>query len=111
MKQKIADFLVALNGFRKFIAWLCIFLVSVGFTIKGLINGSEFVDLTKTVFAGFVAGNGIERVVNCVSDHLADKRATSTTSSPAQAEAQPEAQPASADSQEAQDAKEEDNSK
>jgi hypothetical protein len=42
MKQKIAEFFLILQGFRKFLICLLILLVSIGFRIKGLLGGSEF---------------------------------------------------------------------
>jgi hypothetical protein len=74
MKEKMAEFLNALMGFRKFIAWTAVLLASIIFLIKGYINGSEWTDLMKTAFTAFVAGNGLEYVATTVKDHLANVR-------------------------------------
>jgi len=75
MKQRLADFLNALMGFRKFIAWLAVFMVSIILLLKGYMNGSEWTDLMKTAFTAFVAGNGVEYIATTVKDHLSNIRA------------------------------------
>lgn len=66
MKQKIAEWINIIFGFRKFIAWVALFLVGIVFRIKGLIAGAEFVDLVKGTFMGFVAANGVEHIMTNV---------------------------------------------
>lgn len=77
MNQKLSDFvddlLDVLMGFRKFIAFLCVFAVGVIFRIKGLIDGSQMVDLLKNTFLGFVAANGVEHFTSMVKDQIASK--------------------------------------
>jgi|SRR5581483_751492 len=70
MKQKIADWINVVYGFRKFIAWLALFVVAVVFRLKGLIEGSQFVDLQKSIFMGFVAGNGVEHIMTTVKEYI-----------------------------------------
>lgn len=71
MKQKVAEFFDLVFGFRKFIAWLALFLIGIIFRMKGFIDGGEFVDLIKSTFMGFVAANGVEHVVTCVKEYNA----------------------------------------
>ncbi len=72
MKEKMAEFLNALMGFRKFIAWSALFIAGIVFRLLNYIDGSQWVDLMKTVFMGFVAANGVEYVASTVKDHLAN---------------------------------------
>lgn len=73
MKQKIAEALNILFGFRKFVLMLFVFLVAVIFRCKDLINGSEMVDLLKSTVITFLGANGVEHVVGAVKDHYASK--------------------------------------
>jgi hypothetical protein len=74
MKQKIAEFFLILQGFRKFLICLLILLVSIGFRIKGLLGGSEFVDIAKNVTLGFFGSNTAEGLFSVVKEHLQARR-------------------------------------
>ena len=73
MKQKIAEWINIIFGFRKFLAWLALFLVGIVFRIKGLIAGPEFVDLIKGTFLGFVAANGVEHIMTNIKGIMESK--------------------------------------
>lgn len=75
MKQKIAEWINIIFGFRKFMAWLALFLVGIIFRVKGLIAGAEFVDLIKGTFLGFVAANGVEHIMTNVKGIMDGKNA------------------------------------
>jgi hypothetical protein len=75
MKQKIAEWINIIFGFRKFMAWLALFLVGIIFRLKGLVSGAEFVDLIKGTFLGFVAANGVEHIMTTVKGVMGDKSA------------------------------------
>lgn len=75
MKQKIAEWINIIFGFRKFIAWFGLFLTGIIFRVKGLIAGAEFVDLMKSTFMGFVAANGVEHIMTTVKGVMDSKNA------------------------------------
>lgn len=78
MKQKIAEWINIIFGFRKFMAWLALFLVGIIFRVKGLIAGAEFVDLIKGTFLGFVAANGVEHIMTNVKGIMDSKNAAAS---------------------------------
>jgi hypothetical protein len=69
----ISDFLDALVGLRKFIAFVGIFIVSIVFRCKGLIDGGQVTDLLKNTFLAFCGTNSIEHFSLMIRDHLASK--------------------------------------
>jgi len=73
MKQKIADLINVIFGFRKFLAWLALFLIAVFFRYFNYLDGGQFVDLMKTTFMGFVAGNGVEHLVSIGKEYINSK--------------------------------------
>src|ERR1700749_5183058 len=82
MKQKLAEFLLTIQGFRKFIVALLVILVSIIFRTKSLLSGSEFVDLTKAVTLGFLGTNSVEGITTVVKEHLAARRAAGSLVTP-----------------------------
>lgn len=66
MKEKIAEWINVIFGFRKFIAWFGLFVVGIIFRVQNLISGEAFVDLMKSTFMGFVAANGVEHIMTTV---------------------------------------------
>lgn len=74
MKEKLAEFLITIQGFRKFIVALLVILVSIVFRTKSLLNGVEFVDLVKAVTLGFLGTNSVEGITAVIKDHLAQRR-------------------------------------
>ena len=75
MKEKLAEFLITIQGFRKLTVALLIIIVGIIFRTKGLLNGGEFVDLTKSIGLGFLATNSFEGITAVVKDHLAARKA------------------------------------
>ena len=73
MKQKLAEFLDAIMGFRKFIAFLLILLISIIFRSISLVDGAQFVDLMKSVTVAFLATNSVEHFTSMVKDYIVDK--------------------------------------
>lgn len=70
MKQKIADLINVLFGLRKLLAWLALFLVAIVFRLASYIDGSQFVDLMKSTFLGFVAGNSTEHLMTTIKEYV-----------------------------------------
>lgn len=60
MRQKLAELIDIIYGFRKFIAFMLLFITGVLFRLKGQVDGGQFVDLMKSVSIAFFAANGIE---------------------------------------------------
>lgn len=79
MQEKLEEFLDFLYGFRKLIAFLLLFIVSIVFRLKALIDGGQFVDLMKNVSLAFFAANGVEHFTGMVRDHLSTKLAMSNS--------------------------------
>lgn len=70
MKQKIADFLNVIFGFRKFLLLLILYTVGVVFRCKNLVNGAELVDLFKTTTIAFIGANSVEHVVGAAKAYM-----------------------------------------
>ena len=64
------DFLL---GYRKTLAWFSLFTVSIVFRLYGYIDGGQFVDLMKSTFLGFIAGNLGEHLGNLGQSYLKSK--------------------------------------
>ena len=64
MKQDEEGFFDFLLGYRKTLAWVSLFVISIIFRLKGYIDGGQFVDLTKATFLGFITGNLGEHLGN-----------------------------------------------
>lgn len=79
MKQKLAEWINVIFGFRKFIAWFGLFVVGIIFRVKGLMDGAQFVDLMKATFTGFVAANGVEHLMTTVKDYMSKGASTSAS--------------------------------
>jgi hypothetical protein len=60
-EEGLFDFLL---GYRKTLAWVGLFIISIVFRLKGYIDGGQFVDLTKATFLGFITGNLGEHLGN-----------------------------------------------
>lgn len=71
MKQKIAEIINIIFGFRKFLLMLMLYLIGIVFRIKGFVNGAEMVDLFKTTTLAFMGANGVEHIVTCVKEYNA----------------------------------------
>lgn len=75
MKEKIADFINVIFGFRKFLILLALYLIAVVFRCKGLLNGDEMVRLIEPTTIAFIGANGVEHIVSAVKEHYAAKGA------------------------------------
>lgn len=75
MKQKIAELINIIFGFRKFLLMLVLYLVGIIFRIKGLVSGAEMVDLFKTTTIAFMGANGVEHIVTTVKEYMGNKGA------------------------------------
>lgn len=73
MKKKLAELLNIIFGFRKFLAWLALFLVAIMFRVGGQIDGGQFVDLMKATFMGFVAANGFEHFTSLGKQYMTSR--------------------------------------
>lgn len=76
MRQKLAEFFNLVFGFRKFLAWLALFLVAIVFRLENLVDGSQFTDLMKGTFLAFVGANGVEHIVSVAKDYVNNKGQT-----------------------------------
>ena len=73
MQQKIADLINIIFGFRKFLLMAALYIVGILFTIKGLLKGSEMVDLFKSTTIAFMGANGVEHLVSTVKTYMDSK--------------------------------------
>jgi hypothetical protein len=73
MKQKLAELINVIFGFRKFLLMLLVFVIAVAFRIGNLINGSEMVDLLKSTTLAFMGANGVEHIVTAAKDYVSSK--------------------------------------
>lgn len=75
MKQKLAEWINIIFGFRKFLVMLIVFIIGVIFRLKGLISGSEMVDMFKAISISFFGANTVEHIVATVQGYVASKDA------------------------------------
>lgn len=73
MRQKLAELINIIFGFRKFILMILLFAIGIIFRLANEINGAEFVDLMKNTSIAFFAANGIEHLTQTVKDYVASK--------------------------------------
>jgi hypothetical protein len=73
MKRIVAEWINLLFGLRKFFLMLVLYIVGIIFRIKGLINGSEMVDLFKATTVSFFAVNAGEHALATIKAHIASK--------------------------------------
>jgi len=85
MKEKVAEFLLTIQGFRKFLMCLFVILIATIFRVKSLVSGGEWSDLSKAVAIAFCGTNGLEGITAVVKEHLALRRAAGNVLSPPQA--------------------------
>jgi len=72
MKQKIAELINIIFGFRKFLLMLMLYIVGIIFRVKDFINGAEMVDLFKTTTIAFMGANGVEHLMTTVKDYMSN---------------------------------------
>jgi len=77
MSEKIADFLDALQGFRKLIVMLLLIAIGVIFRIENLISGSDMVTLLQGTGIAFMSANAIERIGDVIKTHILSKNGDS----------------------------------
>jgi uncharacterized membrane protein len=73
MKQKIAELINVIFGFRKFILMMILYIVGIVFRILGLLSGAEMVDLFKATTIAFMGANGVEHLVTGVKAVMAGR--------------------------------------
>lgn len=73
MREKIAELINVVFGFRKFILMLLLFSIGVIFRIKGYVDGGQFVDLMKNTTISFFAANGLEHITTTVKEYINSK--------------------------------------
>lgn len=66
MKQKVAELINIIFGFRKFLLMLALFAVGIIFRITDHLDGNQFVDLLKNTTIAFFTANGVEHIVATV---------------------------------------------
>ena len=69
MRQKLAELIDIIYGFRKFIAFLLLFGIAILFRFKDLVDGAQWVDLMKAVSYAFFAANGIEHFTEAAKSY------------------------------------------
>jgi hypothetical protein len=80
LRQKLAELIDIIYGFRKFIAFLLLFFVAILFRYQNLVDGGQFVDLMKNVALAFFAANGIEHFTEAAKGYFASKTAPAAQS-------------------------------
>jgi hypothetical protein len=80
MRQRLAELIDIIYGFRKFIAFMLLFITSIVFRLDQLIDGGQWVDLMKNVALAFFAANGIEHFTEAAKGYFASKGAAGITS-------------------------------
>lgn len=73
MRQKLAELINIIFGFRKFLLMLVLYVVGIVFRIKGLLAGAEMVDLFKSTTIAFFGANGVEHILTTVQGYYASK--------------------------------------
>lgn len=73
MTNKEEGFFDFLLGYRKTLAWVAMFLVSILLLLKGYVNGSQWTDLAKATFLGFITGNLGEHLGNLGQSYFNSK--------------------------------------
>lgn len=73
MKKKFVELFNVIFGFRKFLAWIALFVVAIVFRISNQVDGSQFVDLIKSTFLAFCAANGFEHFVSVSKQYMTSK--------------------------------------
>jgi len=79
MRQKIAEFINIIFGFRKFILMLILYAVGIIFRIENLLNGSEMVNLFSNTTIAFMGANGVEHIMTTVKEYINSKGQPVTT--------------------------------
>jgi len=83
MRQKLAELIDIIYGFRKFIAFLLLFVTALLFRIKSLVDGAQWVDLMKAVSYAFFAANGVEHFTEMAKSYYNGQPQSMNASHPA----------------------------
>lgn len=73
MRQKLAELINVIFGFRKFILMMALFAIGIIFRLKGYVDGGQFVDLLKNTSISFFAANGLEHITTTVKQYIDSK--------------------------------------
>lgn len=73
MSEIIAEWLDAIQGFRKLIVMLMLIVVGVVFRLENLISGSDFVNLLQGTAVAFMASNAVEHVGSTIKEWINSK--------------------------------------
>lgn len=82
MRQKIAELINVIFGFRKFILMLILYVVGIAFRIKGLVSGSEMVTLFSNTTIAFMGANSVEHLVSTVKEYVNAKGQVTSVQTP-----------------------------
>ena len=70
MKQKIADIVAILLGFRKTAVMIVVLVIGVIFRLKSLIDGGQLVTLLQGTVIVFFAANSVEHVGETIRHYV-----------------------------------------
>jgi hypothetical protein len=84
MSEKIAEWLDAIQGFRKMIIMLLLVIVGVVFRIENLITGTDFVNLLQGTTVAFMASNSVEHIGSTIKEWIKGQKGTDNTADGAQ---------------------------
>ena len=73
MKQKMAEFINLMFGFRKTLLVLILYIVGIIFRLRGLIDGAQMVDLFKSITVGFFSANMGEHITSTIKEYVTSK--------------------------------------
>lgn len=76
MRQKLAELVDLLYGWRKFLAFAAIFIAGILLRVMGYINGDNVTSLLNVCFASFCTGNIAEHFTTAVKSYVADRNVT-----------------------------------
>lgn len=82
MKQKLAELINILFGFRKTLLVLILYVVGIIFRVKNLIDGAQFVDLAKGITISFMTANMGEHITTTIKSYMDAKGRTETDDEP-----------------------------
>lgn len=78
MRQRLSELVDIIYGFRKFIAFLLLFVTAIIFRLQSYVDGGQFVDLMKNVALAFFAANGIEHFTEAAKSYFQSNTPTSS---------------------------------
>ncbi len=79
MTQGEEGFFDFLLGYRKTLAWVAMFTVSLVLLLKAYITGAQWVDVAKATFLGFISGNMAEHLGNLGQSYFGSKVANAVS--------------------------------